>query len=52
MIYQRDIQSLIKKLVNPLKMSTTDMRLSTKVPKHLIEKEKMVHVHQENPVVK
>ena len=52
MIYRRDIQSLIKKLVNPMKMSTTDMRLSTKVVKHLIEKEKMDHVHRKNHVVK
>ena len=51
MIYLRDIH-LIKKLVKPMKMSTTDMILSTKVTKHPIKKERMDHVHQINHVVK
>ena len=51
MIYLKDIH-LITKTVNQMKMSTTDIRLSTKVAKHLIKKKKMDHVHQKNHVVK
>ena len=51
MNYLRDIH-LITKTVKPMEMSTTDMRLITKGPKHLIEKERMDHVHQKNHVVK